>query len=171
MENLRFLSSSSSSSAQVMRFSRSSANPSIFVRKMQLSSDSTTNLASFEREEGLRSEEVEIRDLARTRVSSEERGEEVGGGEGRGEAGGVGQDANEALEGEVGDEVGGGKDLHGGGAGVVTGVEPVLDARAVVDDAGGGHDVEGDGATEEAGHNDVEVVPPHSLPLWMDCPQ
>ena len=47
------------------------------------------------------------------------------------------------------------KNLHGGGTGVVTVVEPTLDARAVVGNAGGEvdrefHDVERYGATEEA---------------------
>ncbi|KAL0928808.1 hypothetical protein M5K25_000731 [Dendrobium thyrsiflorum] len=53
----------------------------------------------------------------------------------RGGAGG-GPEVDEAAEGEVGDEVGGGKRLHGDGASCVAGVEPALDGGAVVGDAG-----------------------------------
>ncbi|KAK2989252.1 hypothetical protein RJ640_002076 [Escallonia rubra] len=60
-----------------------------------------------------------------------------GGGVGRrAEEEGVGPDADEAAEGEVGDDVGGLEDLHGGGARIVAGVEPRGDAGAVVGDAG-----------------------------------
>lgn len=56
--------------------------------------------------------------------------------------------------------------LHGCGAGVVAGVEPALDAGAVVGNAGGEadrgfHDIEGYGAAEEAGNRDVEIVSNH----------
>ena len=69
----------------------------------------------------------------------------------------IGPDLDEALESTVGDEVFGMEELHGGGAGVVAGVEPALDAGAVVGDSGaeadrGFHDVERDGALEEAGN-------------------
>lgn len=75
-------------------------------------------------------------------------------------------DVDEALEGVVGDEFFGVQQLHGGGAGVVAGVEPALDAAPVVGDAGaqadgGFHDVERDGAAEIGGHCLVEIVPHH----------
>lgn len=41
-------------------------------------------------------------------------------------------EVNEAVESEVGDEVLGGKDLHGSGTRVMPGFEPVLDVGAVV---------------------------------------
>lgn len=68
-----------------------------------------------------------------------------GRGEGRAGGGWVGRGRDgpllyEGVEGEVGDEVGGGEDLHGGGASVVAGVEPLLDARPIVGDAGAERD-------------------------------
>lgn len=84
----------------------------------------------------------------------------------KGDVAGVGPDLDEALERVVGGEVCGGEELHGGGAGVVAGVEPALDAGAVVGDAGGEadggfHDVEGDGAAEMRGHCEVGIVVHH----------
>lgn len=75
-------------------------------------------------------------------------------------------DLDEALEGVVGDEFFGVEQLHGGGAGVVAGVEPALDAAPVVGDAGaqadrGFHDVQRDGAAEIGGHCYVQIVPHH----------
>lgn len=53
---------------------------------------------------------------------AEERTEMVGGGGGEGFGGGGGEEpeADEAVEREIGDEVFGGKNLHGGGTGVVS---------------------------------------------------
>lgn len=49
---------------------------------------------------------------------------------------GLGPEVDQTAESEVGDEVLGLEDLHGGGTGVVAGFEPVLDAGALVCDAG-----------------------------------
>ncbi|ONK71343.1 uncharacterized protein A4U43_C04F7500 [Asparagus officinalis] len=73
-----------------------------------------------------------------------------------------GPDVDEAAEGEVGDEVGGGEGDHGGRARGVPGVESVLDRPAIVGDAGaeadgGAHDLEGDWAAEEGGGLDFEA--------------
>ena len=75
-------------------------------------------------------------------------------------ADGVGPDLDEAVQGAVRNEVLSLEELHGGGAGVVAGVEPALDAGAVVGDSGaeahrGFHHVEGDWAPEVAGNTDA----------------
>lgn len=72
---------------------------------------------------------VEVGDYLSGLVAGEGLGGRVGGA-------GVGPDVDEALEGVVGDELFGAQELHGGRAGVVAGVEPALDAAAVVGDAG-----------------------------------
>lgn len=79
---------------------------------------------------------------------------------------GIGPNLNEALEIAIGNEVVGVKELHGGGTSVVAGVEPALDAGAVVGDAGGEtdgrfHEVERNWTAEVRGNSDEEIVLDH----------
>jgi hypothetical protein len=79
--------------------------------------------------------------------------------ESRGFGGGCGgPEVDEAVESEVRNKVLGGEDLHGGGTGVVTGVEPMLNTGAIVCDAGAEtygrlHYVERDRTAKEAGYS------------------
>jgi len=71
------------------------------------------------------------------------------------------------VESEVRNKVLGGEDLHGGGTGVVTGVEPMLNTGAIVCDAGAEtygrlHYVERDRTAKEAGYSYAEFVSSHS---------
>lgn len=75
-------------------------------------------------------------------------------------------EVDEALKGEVGDKVLGGEDLHGGGTSVVAGLEPVLDAGAVVGDPRaqahrGFHHLHGDGAPEGTRYGYGQLLPTH----------
>lgn len=78
---------------------------------------------------------------------------------------GIGPNLNESLEIRIGNEVVVVEDLHGGGASIMAGVEPALDAGAVVGDTGGQtdgrlHEVERYWATEVSGNSDEEIVRP-----------
>lgn len=73
---------------------------------------------------------------------------------------------DEPMEGVIGDELFSGKLLHGGWAGIVPGIEPPLNAAAIVCDAGaqadrGFHDFQGDGAPEITGHRYVQIILHH----------
>lgn len=73
---------------------------------------------------------------------------------------------DEAMQGVIGDELFSGKMLHGGWAGVVSGVEPALNAGTVVRDTGaqadrGFHDFQGDGAPEITGHRYLKIILHH----------
>ncbi|KAF2291248.1 hypothetical protein GH714_020939 [Hevea brasiliensis] len=89
------------------------------------------------------------------------------------ESGGEWEDCargDKTMESEVGNEILGGEDLHGGGTGVVPGVKPVLDTGAIVCDAvqrltGGLHYVERYRAPEEIGYAYVELVSFHLFPF------
>lgn len=75
----------------------------------------------------------------------------------------VGPNLNKALEIAIGNEILGEKELHSSRTGIVAGVEPALDAGAVVGDAGGQtdgrfHEVERNWATEVSGNSDEEIV-------------
>lgn len=70
---------------------------------------------------------------------------------------------NEAFEIGIGEEVIGVKELHGGGTSVVAGVEPELDAGAVVGDVGGQndrriHEVQRYRALEVNGNSDEHIM-------------
>lgn len=103
---------------------------------------------------------VETAEEEKSGVWGQQRRKGRGGGGARGGWVGRGHDGPllyEGVEGEVGDEVGGGEDLHGGGTSVVAGVEPRLDAGPIIGDAGAErdgrfHDVQRDWASEEARH-------------------
>lgn len=78
----------------------------------------------------------------------------------------MGPEIDQTTEGEIGNEVLGREGLHGGGTGVVTGVEPVLNTGTVVRDAGTEaygrpHNVHGNWTPEQARNGYVQFVPHH----------